>query len=347
MIRLAVTRLGRNALGTALRGRALRLLARLDADDAGRAQERLLGGLVHRTRRTPFGRAHDFGRVRTPRDFRRLVPLGLPGDFDAVAPPSAAVLLGRHPRVALTALALAAQRRHGVRVFDGQVLVLGESEREGEAAPVSLRPFVTGVVVPGDAEALAAAAVSASKLRVSCVVGGAKSLGRFMPALCRASGGRHAAEIWPLLGGVLCVETAGETAPPHLVADLGEVPVLRLYANAAGPVAIEDRNLGAFRLLADHGAFFEFVPEAEWHHPEPSRLALGDVEPGVVYALAVSSASGVWACLTGERVCFESLKPPLLRFVPATAPKRDEPVRELAAPAPEVTRARRERVGAH
>jgi hypothetical protein len=53
-------------------------LVRLDRTRADRAQLRTLLGLVHRARRGRFGRAHDFARVRTAADYRRLVPLRAP-----------------------------------------------------------------------------------------------------------------------------------------------------------------------------------------------------------------------------------------------------------------------------
>lgn len=349
MTRLAASRLGRSALETALRGRALRLLAGLDEDLAGRAQERLLRGLVHRARRTPFGRAHDFGRIRTPRDFRRLVPLGLPGDFAAVLPiPRPAHLLASQPRAALTALALVAQARPGARLFAGQILMLSGYEAGGEPASALWRPCVSEWIVPPDGAALAVAADSAGRRPVTCVVGAAGVVGRFLPALRRAAGDRRAAEVWPRLTAVICVETGDDPAPPGLEQEVGDAPVLRLYANAAGLVAVEDRRRRALRLLADHGAFFEFIPKAELHLPEPTRLALGEVELGVDYALAVSSPVGVWACLTGERLCFESVSPPLVHFGQPAALERPVwgPAREAAVPAASVPRARRERVGA-
>src|SRR5262245_51186380 len=47
-----------------------------DRLDSTRCQARILQGLLNQARSTPFGRQHDFCRIRTLADFRRLVPLG-------------------------------------------------------------------------------------------------------------------------------------------------------------------------------------------------------------------------------------------------------------------------------
>jgi hypothetical protein len=71
---LTSTRLARGLADALLRRRARRRLLALDGVSP-RVQNCTLLGLVHRAQGTRFGREHDFHRVRTPDDFRRLVPL--------------------------------------------------------------------------------------------------------------------------------------------------------------------------------------------------------------------------------------------------------------------------------
>ena len=52
-----------------------------DRLDATRTQSHTLLALVHRGESTRFGREHDFRRIRTPDDFRRLVPLTTTADL--------------------------------------------------------------------------------------------------------------------------------------------------------------------------------------------------------------------------------------------------------------------------
>jgi hypothetical protein len=61
-----------------LRAHHRRLLAILDQQPPARSQLTQLLGLIHRARATRFGRDHDFSRIRTEGDFRRLVPLSTP-----------------------------------------------------------------------------------------------------------------------------------------------------------------------------------------------------------------------------------------------------------------------------
>jgi hypothetical protein len=78
---LAGTRVARSVVGTVLRGRARRHLAYLEQLPAVRAQERTLLDLVRRAQATRFGREHDFRRIRSVADFRRLVPLRRPAEL--------------------------------------------------------------------------------------------------------------------------------------------------------------------------------------------------------------------------------------------------------------------------
>ncbi len=153
---LAGTRLVRRLADTLFRGRARRHLAALDHLDAARSQERTLRGLVHRAHATRFGREHDFGRIRTAADFRRLVPLRTPLDFwrdywqpafpdlgdvtwpgpigalasrpSAEAPylPAPTALWASHRAAAFTTLSLVAAARPQARLFSGRMLLVNE-----------------------------------------------------------------------------------------------------------------------------------------------------------------------------------------------------------------------------
>jgi hypothetical protein len=68
----------------------------------------------------------------------------------------------------------------------------------------------------------------------------------------------------------------------------------------------------------DHGIFYEFVPLAELESPSPERHWLATVEPGVNYAIVVSTCAGMWAHVIGDTVRFECLDPPLITFTGRT-----------------------------
>jgi hypothetical protein len=78
---LAGTRLVRSVADAVLHGAARRHVAELDQLAPARSQARVLLDLVRRARGTRFGREHDFDRIRSVGDFRRLVPLRRLADF--------------------------------------------------------------------------------------------------------------------------------------------------------------------------------------------------------------------------------------------------------------------------
>jgi hypothetical protein len=78
---LADTRFGRQVAGAALHAGCRWRLAWFDQLSPARSQVRTLRGLLHQAQATRFGREHDFRRIRTGEDFRRLVPLTTPADL--------------------------------------------------------------------------------------------------------------------------------------------------------------------------------------------------------------------------------------------------------------------------
>jgi hypothetical protein len=380
---LAGGRLVRRLADTLFRGHARRHLAALDHQDAARCQFRTLRGLVHQAQATRFGRDHDFGRIRTPNDFRRLVPLRSPTElwsaywgpafphlegvtWPAPLPslivrpagalphiPASPALWAGHRAAALTALSFVAAARPRARLLSGRLLLVGDGPpappphdgvEVGSAEslavkrlPARLRPYV---VLPPDGEPSGAAderlhglVRRSVRVPVTCVAGRADVLARFF-ALCKQeTGWRRVADVWPGLAAVLYQRLSGGPGAEQLAEEVGagerRGPVLFLEAwvRPEGAVAVEDPRHGCLRLLADHGVYFEFVPAGEVHRPRPERLGVGEVEPGVPYALALSSAAGVWACRTGDRVCFERRDPPLLRALGSPA--------EVTPPAPD------------
>jgi hypothetical protein len=376
------TRLVRRLTDTLFRGRARRHVAALDHLDAVRSQLRTLRGLVHCAYATRFGRDHDFRRIRTAEDFRRLVPLRTPADFwrdywqpafpdlggatwpapvasliatpatEAPFVPASSALWAGHRAAALTAMSFVAAARPEARIFSGRMLLAGDGPptlplRDGVRAgsfealglsglPPRLRPYAHVPLPSGQAECppevrLRWLAEESVRLPLTCLAGRAEVLARFLALCRRESGWARGADVWPGLAAVVYGNAPGEAARRELADEIG-VPdrrqpplLLEACARAEGVVAVEDPRHGCLRLLPDHGVYFEFVPAAEVGRERPARHALGDVVPGVPYAVALTSAAGVWACLAGVRVCFERRDPPLLRVLQAVGPEADAP----------------------
>jgi hypothetical protein len=84
-----------------------------------------------------------------------------------------------------------------------------------------------------------------------------------------------------------------------------------VYAASEGFVAIADRGDGeGMRLLLDNGLFMEFVPVEELHSQRPTRHWIATAEPGVDYALVLTTCAGLFAFALGDVVRLVSRMPP-------------------------------------
>lgn len=101
----------------------------------------------------------------------------------------------------------------------------------------------------------------------------------------------------------------------------GSAACLReVYPASEGFIAIADRAAGeGLRLITDNGLFYEFVPVAELGSPNPTRHWVGNAEPGVDYAIVLSTCTGLWGYVIGDVVRFVDRSPPRLLIVGRTS----------------------------
>ncbi len=86
-----------------------------------------------------------------------------------------------------------------------------------------------------------------------------------------------------------------------------------VYAASEGFIAIADRGDGeGMRLIADGGLFYEFVPADELGSANPTRHWLATIEPGVDYAIVLTTCAGAWSYVLGDTVAFLDDSPPRL-----------------------------------
>lgn len=312
---LAHTRLIRRITEETFRARCRHHLSRLDHLDSQRCQIRTLLGTVHRARGTPFGNDHDFRRIRTVDDFRRLVPLRTAAELRRFpCPPIVPQADAARIAAVSTALALACRERPHARLFDGTVLLLGDDvtlpDEVTRSLPRLVQPFAN---VRG---------------KVTCLVGAADRLARYLD-VCRPDD-----RVTP--AALLYTPSPGITRE-RLSARLGpDVLLLELGFRGEAAVAVEDPRYQLPRLLTDHGVFYEFVPAEERNALSPPRLTIGQVETGATYELVITAPGGWWACRTGAGIRFEQREPSLVRFVPlvVAAPVSPTPAATVAAPPP-------------
>lgn len=89
------------------------------------------------------------------------------------------------------------------------------------------------------------------------------------------------------------------------------VDSVELFPASEGFIAYQDQGPDEGMLLVlDNGIYYEFIPTGELGRPDARRLSIGEVEPGVNYALVLHTNAGLWGYLIGDTVKFVSLNPP-------------------------------------
>lgn len=231
--------------------------------------------------------------------------------------------------------------RPGSKLFHGKFFFLGGSTaleeispgvRQGDLSGIAalevtdaLRPYTfppLDLALETDWERkLAAFAERSVREPVTLISGVPSWLLMLFERVFEYTGKSTLAEVWPRLEMVVHGGVKFEPYRSRFEAILGEGSQIRLqetYPCSEGFVAIEDYATPHLRLLYDHGIFYEFVPVDELDSPRPTRHWLGTVQPGVNYAIVVSTCAGMWAHVIGDTVRFESLNPPLLTFTGRT-----------------------------
>lgn len=129
---------------------------------------------------------------------------------------------------------------------------------------------------------------------------------------------RNVGEIWPnlrvLLGG-------GVSAAPYLplIRELvgSDVALVDTYNATEGGIFASTDFTGArgMLMLPHRGTFFELVPVEHIHDAKPPRVPLWKVERDRVYAIVVTTSSGLFAYKLGDLVRFPALDPLRIEFV--------------------------------
>ncbi len=96
----------------------------------------------------------------------------------------------------------------------------------------------------------------------------------------------------------------------------GHAETRELYSASEGVFAYADRGDGdGLRLHLDGNVFFEFIPVDSLDCDIPVRHWIRTVETDVDYALAITTAAGLWCYLLGDIVRFVSTRPPRIAIV--------------------------------
>ena len=71
----------------------------------------------------------------------------------------------------------------------------------------------------------------------------------------------------------------------------------------------DDLSDPAMLLMTDYGVFYEFIPMDEFDSQNPSIIPLWDIEPGVNYAMVITTNCGLWRYIIGDTVKFTQKDP--------------------------------------
>jgi hypothetical protein len=123
--------------------------------------------------------------------------------------------------------------------------------------------------------------------------------------------GKKIADLFPNFSVMVQGGVNYEPYKAKLTESIGRnIDTIELFPASEGFFAFQDTQKEPGMLLnTDSGIFYEFIPVAEIHNKNPTRLMLKDVKAGENYALIISSNAGLWAYNIGDTVKFLSTNP--------------------------------------
>lgn len=134
-------------------------------------------------------------------------------------------------------------------------------------------------------------------------------------------------EIWPnlrlFISGGVALSSYRELLTAQIA--LPRLDFLETYGASEGFFSFQtDLDDPAMLLHLNNGVFYEFVRADEVHADDPPRYTLRDVQPGIRYAMYVSSCSGLWSYGVKDLVRFSSVNPYKLEVAGRTSEMLDK-----------------------
>jgi phenylacetate-coenzyme A ligase PaaK-like adenylate-forming protein len=129
------------------------------------------------------------------------------------------------------------------------------------------------------------------------------------------------AEIWPNLQLLVCggVKLANYRSHLQQLLKKPEVNFIETYGASEGYFAFSDSlNKDDLKLVIDNGIFYEFIPNPL---PDKDSLSIQEavpvwkVEPGIPYAMLVSTNAGLWRYALNDIVQFTQTDPPRIEVM--------------------------------
>jgi hypothetical protein len=136
------------------------------------------------------------------------------------------------------------------------------------------------------------------------------------------TGKNNLKEVWPNLelfmhGGVSFEPYRKEFK--RLIPDAG-MNYVETYNASEGFFGIQDqRDSNDLLLMLDYGIYYEFIPMSDFKGTSSTNvLPLEKVEPGINYAVVISTNGGLWRYIIGDTIRFTSIRPYRFRITGRT-----------------------------
>jgi GH3 auxin-responsive promoter len=125
-------------------------------------------------------------------------------------------------------------------------------------------------------------------------------------------------ELWPNLRVLMGGGVSAEPYIPVIRSRMGhdDFALVDTYNATEGGIYAASDQSGerGMLMIPDRGVFFEFVPLEELDRPEPTRLPLWGVQKDRLYAIVVTTPSGLYSYKLGDIVRFPSVAPHRMEF---------------------------------
>jgi hypothetical protein len=237
-----------------------------------------------------------------------------------------------HYRAAKDLLAIYIRNYPDTRIFTGKGLTLGGSHRINQFSPDSLYGDLSAILIENapfwveiirtppqkialiedfelKLEMITKTTVSENVTNFSGVPSWYLTLIKYILAY---TGKTNLLDVWPNLevffhGGI------SFTPYRELYKELirgDQMHYMETYNASEGFFSVQDDpSRNDMLLMLDYGIFYEFLPAEKAGSDNTVPLSLGEVEPGVNYAMIISTNGGLWRYLIGDTVTFTGTDP--------------------------------------
>ncbi len=256
-------------------------------------------------------------------------------------PVSPTILEESHFRGGKDVIAIFNKLNHEAQVFSGKTLALGGSSEVSRsnnncqfgdlsAILISNTPFWANMMKTPDSsimlmsnweEKIEKICETTVKEDVRCLAGVPSWFLTVINKILEKTGKENLHEVWPNLelfihGGISFTPYREQYKRllPH-----PKMKYMETYNASEGFFGLQDDPTDpSMLLMLDYGTYYEFMPVSEMGKQHPKTLLLEEVEPGINYAMIITTSGGLWRYMIGDTISFTSTKPYKFRITGRT-----------------------------